>query len=225
MNIFRNTDAFYGDEDRRVTEVPLLSIFRLAKRIRLQLGPKGYLLDNYLGLVLQGLDMATVSEAVEDGVNASYDLHRRLLCPITEDTEPKPSHPLCDRAREVYEQYPAVRSFQEPRTRAYLLMALLGDEPLVPALSDFIAQKKKTPADLGEVYSLQELYESICGFVDESLLEELNRQLLQRFQIVSMRASFLQGCANDLLYQLTWRDLETSKQIFQLLLDLLPEEG
>ena len=73
------------------------------------------------------------------------------------------------------------------------------------------------------MYSLQELYENICGFVEESEMEELNRQLQLRFQVTSTRAAFLQGYANELLYQLTWRDPETSKQIFQLLLDILPE--
>ena len=55
-------------------------------------------------------------------------------------------------------------------------------------------------------------------------MEELNRKL-RRFQVVSLRDAFLQGYTNDLLYQLTWRDPESSKQIFQLLLDILPGEA
>ena len=68
MNLFERMDAFYGSEDRGKESDPLLSILRLAKRIRLSLGPKGYLLDNYLDLVLQGLDMGITSEAVEEGL-------------------------------------------------------------------------------------------------------------------------------------------------------------
>ena len=79
MNIFRNMDAFYGGEDRVVAEVPLLSIFRLAKQIRLQLGPKGYLLDSYLDIMFQGLMIGSVSDVLEDGLNAAYDLQPSLL--------------------------------------------------------------------------------------------------------------------------------------------------
>lgn len=223
MNIFQDTDAFYGDENKRAAEAPLISLFRLAKQIRLLLGPKGYLLDNYLGLAFEGLNMGIVSEAMEDGINAAFDFRRRWLCPITEDKKPETSHPLYDRAREVYKQHPELRSFQEHPTRTYLLMALLGDAPLPFVLSELNARQSKHLLCAAEMYSLQDLYENICGFVEESLMEELNRQLRLRFQVTSMRAAFLQGYANDLLYQLTWRDPETSRQIFQLLLDILPE--
>ena len=143
MNIFRNMDAFYGGEDRVVAEVPLLSIFRLAKQIRLQLGPKGYLLDSYLDIVFQGLMSGSVSDVLEDGLNAAFDLQPSLLQHIVEGAKLDMPHPLYQRAQEVYEQYPSVKSFQEHRTRMYLLMALLGDEPLASALSEFIATIKK----------------------------------------------------------------------------------
>jgi hypothetical protein len=37
-------------------------------------------------------------------------------------------------------------------------------------------------------------------------------------------AGFMQGLANDLLYSLTYRDSETSKQIFQLIMDGMSDE-
>ena len=224
MNIFRDTDAFYGDEDKRAAEAPLLSLFRLAKQIRLRLGPKGYLLDNYLGLAFESLNMTAVAEAVEDGVNAAFDLRHRLLCPITEGEKPETSHPLYDRTQEIYKQHPELRSLQEHPTRTYLLMALLGDEPLPFVLSELNTRQSKHLLCAAEMYSMQDLYENICCFVEESKMEELNRQLQLRFQVTSTRAAFLQGYANELLYQLTWRDPETSKQIFQLLLDSISEE-
>jgi hypothetical protein len=41
----------------------------------------------------------------------------------------------------------------------------------------------------------------------------------QRFLIGKAMDIFLQGMTNQLLYSLTYRDRETSKQVFQLLLD------
>ena len=61
--------------------------------------------------------------------------------------------------------------------------------------------------------------------MEESLLEELNQRLLRRFQLTPVLSAFIQGFADDLLFQLTWRDPESSKQIFQILLDVLPGEA
>ena len=224
MNIFQNAETFYGGESKEVAEVPLLSIFRLAKQIRLQLGPKGYLLDSYLDIMFQGLMIGSVSDVLEDGLNAAFDLQPLLLQHIVEGAKPDMPHPLYHRVQEVYEQNPSVKSFQEHRTRMYLLMALLGDKPLVSALSEFAAEQHSCLLSTIDIVVLRELYRDICRYVNESLMEELNRKL-RRFQVVSLRDAFLQGYTNDLLYQLTWRDPESSKQIFQLLLDILPGEA
>lgn len=221
MNIFQNAETFYGGESKEVTEVPLLSIFRLAKQIRLQLGPKGYLLDSYLDIVFQGLMSGSVSDVLEDGLNAAFDLQPSLLRHIVEGAKPDMPHPLYHRVQEVYEQNPSVKSFQEHRTRMYLL----GDKPLVSALSEFAAEQRSCLLSTIDIVVLRELYGNICCYVDESLMEELNQRLRRRFQMVSLRNAFLQGYTNDLLYQLTWRDPESSKQIFQLLLDILPGEA
>ena len=129
MNIFREIDAFYGDEQKGRGD-PLHSIFRLAGQIRRELGPKGYLLDNYLDLVLQGLNMVVTGEAVEEGTEAAYQFQLKLLSHIVDGTEPEEPHPLFDHVREVYQRYPKIRSFQERRTRLYLLMALAEEELL-----------------------------------------------------------------------------------------------
>ena len=117
MNIFQNAETFYGGESKEVAEVPLLSIFRLAKQIRLQLGPKGYLLDSYQDIVFKGLMSGSVSDVLEDGLNAAFDLQPLLLQHIVEGAKQDMPHPLYHRVQEVYEQGPSVKSFQEHRTR------------------------------------------------------------------------------------------------------------
>ena len=223
MNIFREIDAFYGDEQKGRGD-PLHSIFRLAGQIRRELGPKGYLLDNYLGLVLQGLNMGVTGEAVEEGTEAAYQFQLKLLSHIVDGTEPEEPHPLFDHVREVYQRYPKIRSFQERRTRLYLLMALAEEELLEHALSRFLAKQERFLIGSGDIVSLSELYDKIVCLTDQSFMEELDQRLRQRLQVTSMLSAFIQGYANDLLFQLTWRDPETSRQIFQLLLDILSEE-
>lgn len=222
MNIFRNMDSFYGDTQTGPGD-PLCSVFRLAGQIRRQLGTKGYLLDNYLALVLRGLDMGATTEAAEDGTEASYQFQLRLLSHIVDGTEPEEPNPLFDYAREIYEQHPEIHSFQEHRTRLYLLMALSEENLLEHALSRFLTKQEHYRIGSGDIVSLNELHDKVACLVDDALLEELDQQLRRRFQVVSMASAFIQGYTNDLLYQLTWRDPETSKQIFQLLLDPVSE--
>ena len=224
MNIFREIDAFYGDEQKGRGD-PLHSIFRLAGQIRRELGPKGYLLDNYLDLVLQGLNMVVTGEAVEEGTEAAYQFQLKLLSHIVDGTEPEEPHPLFDHVREVYQRYPKIRSFQERRTRLYLLMALAEEELLEHALSRFLAKQERFLIGSGDIVSLNEFYDKIVCFANQSFMEELNQRLQRRLQVTSMLSAFIQGYANDLLFQLTWRDPESSKQIFQILLDVLPGEA
>lgn len=224
MNIFQDMRAFYGDSKKGRGE-PLCSILQLAAQIRQQLGPKGYLLDSYLDLVLQGLNIGITSETAEIGTQAAYQLQLTLLSNIVNGREPKMPHPLCDWVQKIYEQHPEIHAYQESRTRMYLLMGLAEEELLKYVLSEFMAKQETVRIGSGDIVSLNELYERISGYVEESLLEELNQRLLRRFQLTPVLSAFLQGFADDLLYQLTWRDPESSKQIFQILLDVLPGEA
>lgn len=224
MNIFQNMDTFYGD-GKTGTGDSLSSILLLAKQIRLRLGPKGYLLDSYLDLVLQGLNIGITSETAEIGTQAAYQLQLTLLSNIVNGREPKMPHPLCDWVQKIYEQHPEIHAYQESRTRMYLLMGLAEEELLKYVLSEFVAKQETVRIGSGDIVSLNELYERISGYVEESLLEELNQRLLRRFQLTPVLSAFIQGFADDLLFQLTWRDPESSKQIFQILLDVLPGEA
>ena len=224
MNIFQDMRAFYGDSKKGRGE-PLCSILQLAAQIRQQLGPKGYLLDSYLDLVLQGLNIGIISETAEIGTQAAYQLQLTLLSNIVNGREPKMPHPLCDWVQKIYEQHPEIHAYQESRTRMYLLMGLAEEELLKYVLSEFMAKQETVRIGSGDIVSLNELYERISGYVEESLLEELNQRLLRRFQLTPVLSAFIQGFADDLLFQLTWRDPESSKQIFQILLDVLPGEA
>ena len=72
---------------------------------------------------------------------------------------------------------------------------------------------------------MRELYEQISALAGESMMEELNRLLKQRFLIAPPTAVFMQGLTNDLACRLADRDHKTSRQMFQLFLDGLLETG
>lgn len=224
MNIFYDKIAFWGNLDKEVTEDSLPSIFRLAKQIRLRLGKQGYLLDNYLNLIFQGLDEGFTSEIMNEGEEISCSL-QQLLRHVLNGTEPAKPHPLYQRMREVLEQHKEILSFQEQYTRGCLLMALLADEWMAHTVAEFVEEQNKFLFETGDIVYLRQLYDEICRLAGESLMEDLNRRLQRRFLIVSKVPAFAQGFTDDLIGRLSWRDRETSKQIFQLLLDIIPGDS
>lgn len=125
--------------------------------------------------------------------------------------------------QEIYEQQKSVLTFQERHTNLTILLFSLADEMMADATSRFVEkQVNKLNGIVEEVY-LQDLFEQISHQVGEAMMEELNTKIRQRFLIAPLAAVFAQGVTNELLFQLTDRDRETSRQMFQLLLDTLPD--
>lgn len=105
MNIFQNKNSFFGCPDSGLTEDSLLSIFKLAKQIRLRLGRQEYLLDHYLSMIFEGMSEGELAyESTEEGFRTGGEL-QGLLLHVLDGTEPPSQHPLYSRVKEVYEQY------------------------------------------------------------------------------------------------------------------------
>lgn len=218
MNIFQNTDDFFGCLNTVVTKDSLLALFKLANQIRLRLGKKGYLLDCYLSLFFEQIHSNLTYDAVDEGTRMSGTLQSMLYC-VLDGKKPEKSDPFFERIQEVYEQNADKLNFQERFTNLCLLMFYLTDEFMTCAANVY----KKEVNHTIDIIRFQELYDQISHLAGESMMEELNQQLRMRFQIVPLALAFAQGTSDDLLLKLTSRDDETSKQMFQLLLDNLSE--
>ena len=164
-------------------------------------------------------------EAAEDGFERSGEL-RSLCFNVIDRGNTEKDHPLYDMALNTLIARTDILRYQERQTRMHLLYTILSDEFLA-----FIAKHFQQEVDdrLGTVYDSQKLinlFSRISEVVGEPLMETLNLRLKQRFLLAPLVSVFAQGLTNDLLYCLTSRDSETSKQVFQLLLDSMsPDKG
>lgn len=225
MNIFETHTGFSGRFDPDTTGGSLLSLLTLARDIRLKLGRQGYLLDSYLSLFLEAANAVLAYEAAEDGFERSGEL-RSLCFNVIDRGNTEKDHPLYDMALNTLIARTDILRYQERQTRMHLLYTILSDEFLA-----FIAKHFQQEVDdrLGTVYDSQKLinlFSRISEVVGEPLMETLNLRLKQRFLLAPLVSVFAQGLTNDLLYCLTSRDSETSKQVFQLLLDSMsPDKG
>lgn len=223
MNIFKHKDSFFGCLDSEVAEDSLLSLFRLAKQIKLRLGEKGYLLDNYLSLIIDGLTTETTYGAADDGSEAG-GTSQSCFFSLLDGTALKHHHPLEERIREVFAQQADSLHFQERYTKLCMLLFPMADELLMQATRDFVADRARSLNGVVDEVRVKELYTEISRLAGESMLEELNEKIRQRFMLAPLALAFAQGMTDDLLCRLISRDNETSKQLFQLLMDSMPSD-
>lgn len=222
MNIFEQKESFLGCMDRSITEDSLLSIFRLAKQIKLRLGKKGYLLDNYLSLVFEGLTTEVSYGAADEGFQVGGNSQHYFFA-LLDDSVIKNHHPMEERMREVYAQKANTIVYQERYTKLCMLLFSMADELLIQAVKEFTSKLDSNLNSAVDEIRVKELYTEISRLAGEAMLDELNTKIQQRFMIAPLALVFAQGMTDDMLYRLIARDYETSKQMFQLLLDSIPD--
>ena len=77
----------------------------LIRNIRSRLGGKGYLLDQYLSMLLEGVDATHLFTAAEQGYHDADQLHH--LCRLAMDGKHDPEeHPLSETVREYIQAHP-----------------------------------------------------------------------------------------------------------------------
>lgn len=222
MNIFEHRGSFLGNLDGEVAGGSLLSLFQLAKQTRQRMGKQGYLLDCYLSLFFEGVANTLTCDAADEGFQSGGGF-QNLCFHALDGTEPEKEHPLYQRVKDAYAKLDGELLSQERYTRLCLLFFPLADELMTYATARFVEEQENALNGVVDEVQLQELYNQISHLAGESMMEELNRQLKRRFLIAPLAAVFAQGLTDDLLCRLTARDHETSRQMFQLLIDRLPD--
>lgn len=215
MNIFENRSSIVGSlEPERISD-SLKNLFTLAKEIRIKLGKQGYLIDNYLSLVLEAANSTLAYEAAEQGFESGSEL-QDLCNDILNGADNKKEHTFYQIVKESFanKKY----DFQESITLINLHSVSLADAFLEYATQALQLEQESILDSMDDI-KLRELYNKIILAVDEKLMEQLNNALKERFFITPVITVFMQGLTNDLLYSLTYRDNETGRQIFQLIMD------
>ena len=70
-----------------------------------------------------------------------------------------------------------------------------------------------------DIVRLRKVYEKITSITGEPVMETLNLKLKQKFLATPQMMIFAQEFAFDILGWMVLRDIESSRQMFQLILD------
>jgi hypothetical protein len=185
--------------------------------IRTKLGNQAYLLDKYLSYLFESTNRTQVYVAASDGFDTAGELNGLCYSVIRDDPKYK-DHPFYEQVKAYIDAHPL--KHQEPHTKVPIYCSALAGDFLKYSAEKYFDKIKSDSVSVLDICNLCDLYDKICGLLgSEETMENLNLLFQQRFLITTAMAAFLQGMTNQLLYSLTYRDRESSKQIFQLILD------
>ena len=214
MNIFKENIDFLKD-------IPLDSVlkadeefFSVMKSIRERLGDKKYWLDNYVEKVLEAINNRQASECSEDGFSANCAM--RHLCTTILNGE-EAEHPLYSEIKASLEKYQ--KGFQKNETVRSLAIITAFPEYMKISVNEYLQAAAEDLGNVIDSIKLKEYFDSISAIVGEREMERFNLAIKCRFMIAPALSIYLQGMMNDYLYCFLHRDRETSRLVFQLLLD------
>ena len=217
MNTFFEYTGITGKARAENLNRTLWEFLELAGAIRRELGKQAYLLDKYISCVLEGASVTPLCTAAERGFHVSSEL-RGLCHAVMGGKSDYKEHPMYERVKEHIKTNPL--GYQESTTRQDIYYATLTGDFLEYAAEKFAREQYKVVGAAFDIIYLRNLYREISTIIGgEEQMERLNMLLRHRFLFVTPMAGFMQGLTNSLLYSLIARDAETSKLVFQLMLE------
>lgn len=195
----------------------ILDILLQCREIRDKLGTKEYLLDCYVQNFFGAWKGTILSEVAEQGTNRVWSLSS--LCRAILQGEVS-EHERKARIYEIAASFIANHPlpFQEMETRGCIYACALFDK-FVLSESSFIERMLLDDIDFDTGYT-EDAFKRICGLLgDSDEMDALNEYIRKMLVNPTVMEVYLRGMREDLLLKLSYRDCETSRQVFQILLD------
>mgnify|MGYP000868623584 CR=1 FL=1 len=223
MNIFEQENAIIGDAGTERQKQDFDAFWAKARAIRKQLGKQSFLLDSYLSQLFKGVNQKLSHDAVGDGFDTAGQLIGVCAGIIRGEPE-KTEHWFYKQAKKYIDSHPL--PFQDVHTKIMLYYMLLYGDFIEIAAERYHTDVYYDIHSVMDVCDLHDQYAKICGLLGgEEAMENLNTLFSGRFLSVDTMSAYFQGMNNQLSYCLAHRDRETSKQVFQLLMDMEEERS
>lgn len=223
MNIFEQENAIIGDAGTKRRKQDSDTFWAKAGAIRKQLGKQSFLLDSYLSQLFKGVNQKLTHDAAGDG----FDMAGQLIgvCAGIIRGEPENTeHWFYVQAKKYIDNHPL--PFQDVHMRVMLYYMLLCDDFAEAAAARYYTEVYYDIHSAMDVCDLHDQYTKISGLLGgEEAMEDLNMLFCRRFLSVDTMSAYFQGMNNQLSNCLVHRDRETSKQVFQLLMDMGEERS
>lgn len=194
MSTFLEYGDFCGGEEAGRLSRAVGEFFGLAADLRGRLGPKGYLIDNHLCILISAAAANPLFSVAEQGFNHAGTELRELIRCVMQDEKEGRGHPQYEQAKAYIDAHPL--PYQESYTRRALYFAALFGGFAEHAAAEYRrALERRIQNDaIPDAAKLREVRRSICDLLGgESDMERLEDLFRQCFLSVTPMASFIQG--------------------------------
>jgi len=217
MYIFNEAKDFLGTAEME-SDNSFASIFHLAMQIRTKLGRQGYLLDHYLSIFFDAVYQLQPQDALDDASQAE-DPYRKICEAVLDSSKHVKGVPLYDKTLTAIIGKLQIASRNEEYTQLALLYIMMADDFFSDAIKKFARKQEASLSAALDTVRLREVYGQIISITGEPVMETLNLKLKQKFLATPQMMIFAQEFAFDILGWMVLRDIESSRQMFQLILD------
>jgi len=218
MNIFTQEASIVGEVEKGAKLKDINKKFwQQTAQIRKKLDNQKYLLDNYLANLIDAVSLAQIDNVTTISTNAGFALVE-ICTGIVYGEEKRTEHPFYPYAKTFIEAHPV--RFQEPLTKVAIYWSLLADKYYETECKDFSDKIIELFYSELDFPLMDKQYQNICNLLgEEESMVSFNLLFQQRFLLSDTITVFMQGASPQIASWLEYRDQETSRQVFQLLLD------
>ena len=219
MNIFQNRDRFFGKPNFISIHGNMDELWKLASKIKSELGDKEYYLDKYLNVIfetLADLDLATASSVADDicwGILADC----YIVCGDDEDLIKKKEKSIFfESVKKYIDSHPV--DFKEEHTKVEFYAGKIILENLQMIHKEFKRQYKNKVLMKIDYPVANSYFQKISSIVGEEKMEDFNDVMAEAFVFGPIGLSVAQHSVVRAVGMLLYRDPESSKQIYQLMM-------
>lgn len=216
MNIFKNMEVlFIGPSPEHITKY-VSDFWKLAGKLRADLGKNGYYLDEYLSKVFEVLSNLNLNNVATIADDMCWNIIGDWYTIFELDTAKEKSE-FFDLVKEYVDTHPVNFEHKHTRCEFYAANILIEHLNIFTDKTKFIS-RKNTLSQIDYIVS-NKMYEKISYLIGEKRMEILNETMCEAFVFGPIMMAAVQQIVIRVVQMLCYRDPESSKQLYQFMLE------
>lgn len=216
MNIFESMKVVFNGPSCESITRDVSNFWKLCAELKSDLGKKGYYLDEYLSKIFETLarfDLVTVGE-MASGICWQVQSDCYILCGAEDEKE---KSEFFDMVQDYINNHPKEFSHRHAKVQFYAGNILIKHLNIFAEKVKLIYKKNA----LSEIdYPVSDnIYKKIAYLIGERRMEVLNEKLCEAFVFGPVMVSVVQQIVVRAIQMLCYRDPESSKLIYQFMLE------
>lgn len=215
MNIFKDQEGILLEPSYTSIQESMDRFWNLAKEIVGDLGPKGYYLDEYLSIIFETLskvDLIALSDIINE-ICRSIFYDCRIVCGMKN----KEKSEFYDIIKNYIDEHPLNYEHDYTKFEFYTANILMNNLGTFSQKYKLFLEERFL-SDIDYILS-NEIYDKISYIIGEKRMEQFNETICEAFIFCPIIVTVTQQIAIRGIQMLTYRDPETSKKIYRIMVE------